>query len=51
MARGFAAGWGLYAELRWRRAVTIDPFVECRVPHDQTPAWCIPTEDTEHRGP
>ena len=34
-----AAGRGLYAGLRWCRAVTIDPFAECRVPHDQTPAW------------
>jgi integrase/recombinase XerC len=34
-----AAGRGLYAGLRWCRAVTVDPFTECRVPHDQTPAW------------
>jgi integrase len=34
-----AAGRGLYAGLRWCRAVTVDPFAECRVPHDQTPAW------------
>ena len=34
-----AAGRGLYAGLRWCRAVIIDPFVECRVPHDLTAAW------------
>jgi integrase/recombinase XerC len=34
-----AAGRGLYAALRWCRAVTLDPFAQCRVPHDQTPAW------------
>ena len=34
-----AAGRGLYAALRWCRALAIDPFAECRVPHDQTPAW------------
>ena len=34
-----AAGRGLYAALRWCRAVMLDPFAQCRVPHDQTPAW------------
>jgi integrase/recombinase XerC len=34
-----AAGRGLYAALRWCRAVTGDPFAESRVPRDQTPAW------------
>ncbi len=34
-----AAGRGLYAGLRWCRAVTTDPFGQCRVPHDPTPAW------------
>src|SRR5205085_11541135 len=34
-----AAGRGLYAALRWCRAVMGDPFAECHVPHDQTPAW------------
>ena len=32
------AGRGLCAGLRRCRAVTVDPFAECRVPHDQTPA-------------
>ncbi len=34
-----AAGRGLYAGLRWCRAVLLDPFAQCRVPHDPTPAW------------
>ena len=34
-----AAGRGLYAGLRWCRAVTVDPFAHCHVPHDPTPAW------------
>jgi integrase/recombinase XerC len=34
-----AAGRGLYAALRWCRALAVNPFAECRVPHDQTPAW------------
>ena len=34
-----AAGRGLYAALRWCRAVTSDPFAQCHVPHDPTPAW------------
>lgn len=34
-----AAGRGLYAGLRWCRAVSADPFAQCHVPHDPTPAW------------
>jgi integrase/recombinase XerC len=34
-----AAGRGLYAALHWCRAVTVDPFAHCHVPHDPTPAW------------
>ena len=34
-----AAGRALYAGLRWCRAVMLDPFEQCRVPHDPTPAW------------
>jgi site-specific recombinase XerD len=33
------AARGLYAALRWCRAVTVDPFTECRPPRDATPAW------------
>ena len=32
-----AAGRGLYAALRWCRALIVDPFADCQVPHDQTP--------------
>jgi integrase/recombinase XerC len=34
-----AAGRGLYAGLRWCRAASVDPFTQCHVPHDPTPAW------------
>jgi integrase len=34
-----AAGRGLYAALRWSRATLVDPFADCRVPVDPTPAW------------
>ena len=34
-----AAGRGLYAGLRWCRAVLTDPFAACRAPRDTTPAW------------
>ena len=34
-----AAARGLYAGLRWCRAVAADPFLTCRAPRDVTPAW------------
>jgi integrase/recombinase XerC len=34
-----AAARGLYAALRWCRAVSVDPFLECRAPRDPTPPW------------
>ena len=34
-----AAARGLYAGLRWCRAVPADPFAACRGPRDPTPAW------------
>ena len=34
-----AAARGLYAGLRWCRAVGCDPFVACHAPRDATPAW------------
>jgi integrase len=34
-----AAGRGLYAALRWCRALTCDPFADCHLPRDTTPAW------------
>lgn len=33
------AARGLYAALRWARALSLDPFNECRPPRDATPAW------------
>ena len=40
---------GLYAGLRWCRAVPADPFALCRTPRDATPAWekRIPYADDE----
>jgi integrase/recombinase XerC len=32
------AGRGLYAALRWCRATSVEPFADCRVPVDPTPA-------------
>jgi integrase/recombinase XerC len=34
-----AAGRGLHAALRWCRATSAEPFADCRVPVDPTPAW------------
>jgi len=34
-----AAARGLYAGLRWCRALSTDPFAACRAPRDATPAW------------
>ena len=34
-----AAARGLYAGLRWCRAVAADPFLTCHAPRDVTPAW------------
>ena len=34
-----AAARGMYAGLRWCRAVLTDPFAACRAPRDATPAW------------
>lgn len=44
-----AAGRGLYAALRWCRAVALDPFADCRPPRDQTAPWDkrVPYADDE----
>jgi len=44
-----AAGPGLYAALRWCRAVALAPFADCRPPRDQTPPWDkrVPYADDE----
>jgi len=34
-----AAARGLYASLRWCRAVLFDPFADVRLPHDPIPRW------------
>ncbi|HWE63461.1 MAG TPA: site-specific integrase [Chloroflexota bacterium] len=34
-----AAARGLFAALRWCRAIVADPFADCRAPRDTTPAW------------
>ena len=34
-----AAARGLYAALRWCRAVVADPFADCHDPRETTPAW------------
>ena len=44
-----AAARGLYAALRWCRAVLLDPFADVRLPHDPTPRWekRLPYDDDE----
>ena len=44
-----AAARGLYAALRWSRAVLLDPFADVRLPHDTTPRWekRLPYDDDE----